>query len=486
MSSGPPAASPGLLTGTDPGLRTAGDRAARVRFRRAVALMLMTLVLPGSAQLVAGNRRVGRIAMRIWIVLVVATLGAVGLGLVWSGFAFWLVSDPRVLGLLRLVLMVLAVGWAALFMDAWRIGQPLTLSAQHRRAVVGVNGLLSLSVAGALLFSAHLVGVQRDFMITMFGDGQVTNANDGRYNVLLLGGDSGAGRWGLRPDSLTVASIDADTGRTVLISLPRNLANFPFAEGSVMHKQFPKGFDCEECYLNGVSTWAQDHTDLFGKSDNPGVDATIMAVEGITGLKVNYWAMVNLQGFRDLVDAVGGVTLTVRAPIPVGGLGSDVTGYIQPGVRKLNGHDTLWFARSREGSDDYSRMARQKCVMSAMLQQISPQVALRNFQSIAQASSEMLSTDIPSSEVDRFIDLALKARGQRVASLSLVPPMINTGDPDIDLVQEKVAGAIDKAEGQAPPPSHEKKKPKAVTGGSVGSLGEGYAANQADDVGSAC
>ena len=45
----------------------------------------------------------------------------------------------------------------------------------------------------------------------------------------------------------------------------------------------------------------------------------------------------------------------------------------------LDGHDTLWFARAREGSDDYSRMARQKCVMSAMLQQVSPQVALRNF-----------------------------------------------------------------------------------------------------------
>lgn len=448
--------------------------------------MLMTLVLPGSAQLVAGNRQVGRVALRIWMVLVAGTLAAFGLGLVWNGFAFWLVSDPRVLGLLRLVLMVLAVGWAALFMDAWRIGQPLTLLAQHRRAVVGVNGVLCLSVAGALLFSAHLVSVQRDFMITTFGDGAATSAHDGRYNVLLLGGDSGAGRWGLRPDSLTVASIDAETGRTVLISLPRNMAQFPFAEGSVMDKQFPDGFNCDGCYLNAVSTWAQDHTDLFGNSDNPGVDATIMGVEGITGLEVNYWAMVNLQGFKDLVDAVGGVTLNVRAPIPVGGLGSDVTGYIQPGVRRLDGHDTLWFARSREGSDDYSRMARQKCVMDAMLQQISPQSALSNFQSIAKASSEMISTDIPSSEVDRFIDLAMKARDQRVASLSLVPPMINTGDPDIDLVQEKVAAAIDKAEGEAPPPSHRKKKPDAVTGGSLGSLNEGYAANQADDVGSAC
>jgi LCP family protein required for cell wall assembly len=488
MSSGPPAPTPGSLTGSAArAARTAGDRAARVRFRRAVALMLMTLVLPGSAQLVAGNRQVGRVALRIWLFLVVGTVTVLALGAVWNGFAFWLVSDPRILGVLRVTLMGVAVGWAGLFMDAWRIGQPLTLSVPHRRAVVGVNGLLSLSVAGALLFSAHLVGVQRDFMITMFGDGEVSGAHDGRYNVLLLGGDSGAGRWGLRPDSLTVASIDAETGRTVLISLPRNLTKFPFADGSVMQKQFPHGFNCDGCYLNAVSTWAQDHTGLFRKSDNPGVDATKMAVEGITGLKLNYWAMVNLQGFKNLVDAVGGVTLKVRSPIPVGGLGSDVTGYIQPGTRKLDGHDTLWFARSREGSDDYSRMARQKCVMNAMLHQISPQVALRNFQSIAKASSEMLSTDIPSSEVDRFIALALKARSQRVSSLSLVPPMINTGDPDIELVQEKVAAAIDKAEGQAPPPSHQKaKKPEAVTGGSLGSLSEGYAANQAEDVGSAC
>lgn len=484
----PPESSPGLL---DRPARSAGDRAARVRFRRAVALMLMTLVLPGSAQLVAGNRRVGRIAMRIWFVLVASTLLAFAVGLLWHSFVFSIGTNTTLLGLLRLVLMALAIGWAALFMDAWRLGQPLTLGMQHRRAVVGVNGILSLTVAGALLFGAHLVGVQRDLIITMFGDGAASGAHHGRYNVLLLGGDSGAGRWGLRPDSLTVASIDAETGRTVLVGLPRNMANFPFPEDSVMGEQFPDGFDCDGCYLNGVSTWAQDNTELFPKSKNPGVDATIEAVEGITGLQINYWAMVNLRGFRDLVDAVGGVTLNVRAPIPVGGLGSDVTGYIEPGTRKLDGLDTLWFARAREGSDDYSRMARQKCVMNAMLQQVSPQTALRNFEKIAHASTEMISTSIPRSEVGRFVDLALKARDQKVSTLSLVPPLINTGDPDIDLVQSEVAQAIDRAEGDAPAAEPKAKKRKQanqapVTGGSVGTLGDGYAANESEDLASAC
>jgi len=447
--------------------------------------MVMTLVVPGSAQLVAGNRQVGRIALRIWLVLVVGTLLSLVTGAVWHSFAFWVVSDTLVLGLLRAALMLLAIGWAVLFMDAWRIGQPLTLAQHHRRAVVGVNGLLSLTVAGTLLFGAHLVGVQRDFIQAMFGDGEATSAAAGRYNVLLLGGDSGAGRWGLRPDSMTIASIDEDTGKTVLIGLPRNMANFPFPKGSVMHEQFPDGFNCEGCYLNGVSTWAQDNPELFPKSDNPGVDATVMAIEGITGLKINYWAMVNLQGFRDLVDAVGGVTLNVRQPIPVGLPHESYFHYIEPGVRKLNGHDTLWFARAREGSDDYSRMARQKCVMNAMLEQVSPQVALRNFEKIAEASSAMISTSIPSSEVGRFLDLALKARGENISTLSLVPPLVVTADPDVKKVRSLVAGAIDRSEGDAAAKTG-KKKPQSVTGGSLGSLNEGYAANQSDDLGSAC
>lgn len=463
------------------------ERAARVRFRRAMSLMVMTLVAPGSAQLLAGNRRIGRIALRIWVALLV--IGAVTLVavLVHRDLVFWLVSDVTLLLFVRIGLLLGAVAWAALFVDAWRIGQPLSYGLGHRRATVGVNGLLCFAVAGTMLFGAHIVGVQRDFIIALFGDGEASDPHDGRYNVLLLGGDSGAGRWGLRPDSMTVASIDAETGRTVLIGLPRNMANFPFAEGSVMEEQFPDGFDCPECYLNGVSTWAQDNTELFGKSKNPGTDATIMAIEGITGLEINYWVMVNLEGFKDIVDAVGGVTLNVRQAIPVGGLGSDVTGYIQPGVKKLNGHDTLWYARAREGSDDYSRMARQKCVLNAMLEQISPQAALRNFEKLAKASVETISTNLPASEVDRFIPLALKARDQKVATLSLVPPMINTGDPDIDLIQKNVAAAIDRAEGEGGSPGKGgKKNQDSVTGGSLGSLSEGYAANQADDLSSAC
>jgi polyisoprenyl-teichoic acid--peptidoglycan teichoic acid transferase len=501
----------------DGGRYSTADRAQRVRFRRAMTLMVMTLVIPGSAQLVAGNRRLGRIATRVWMAVVAAVLISAVVSVLAHSFVFWAASNTLLLALLRLALMALAVGWALLFMDAWRLGQPLGLQRQQRLAVVGVNGFLSLAVAGSLLFGAHMVGVQRQFMLTMFGDGAVVGAHDGRFNVLLLGGDSGAGRWGLRPDSLTVASIDARTGKTVLVGLPRNMQNFPFAEGSPMAKQFPHGFDCDGCYLNGVSTWAGDHTELFKGSDNPGVDATVSAVEGITDLEINYYAMVNLAGFRSLVDAVGGVELTVRDRIPVGLPSDSFFRYIEPGTRTLDGMDTLWFARAREGSDDYSRMARQKCVMNAMLQQVSPETALRNFEKIAKASSEMISTSVPRGEVGRFVDLALKAKSQKIATVSLVPPLVTTADPDIDLIHRTVAAAIDRAEGEAPAPAPAPAAPATeeaapagepadgtqapapvstpattpappppLTGGSFGTLKDGYAANASEDLGSAC
>ena len=84
-------------------------------------------------------------------------------------------------------------------------------------------------------------------------------------------------------------------------------------------------------------------------------------------------------------------------------------------MQKLNGYETLWFARSRESADDYSRMARQKCVMSAMVQQLSPQTVITKFEALAKAGTELVETDLPASELDTFAQLALKARSQKIS-----------------------------------------------------------------------
>src|SRR3954451_15945852 len=115
-------------------------------------------------------------------------------------------------------------------------------------------------------------------------------------------------------------------------------------------------------------------------------------------------------------------------------------------------------------------MARQKCVMGAMLDQLDPRVVLTNFQKIAKASSAMVQTSIPASEGDRFIGLALKAKSQKISTLSVVPPVFDTYQPNAKLIKEKVAEAIDTAEGNAPkqadpPPASTTSEATAGAGG---------------------
>jgi LCP family protein required for cell wall assembly len=215
-----------------------------------------------------------------------------------------------------------------------------------------------------------------------------------------------------------------------------------------MAKQFPNGFNGEGQYLNAINTWANDHANLFNTKD-PGLEATMGAIEEATGLKLNYYALVNMHGFAKLVDAVGGVTINVKERTAIGGIGSPIRGYIEAGTQKLDGGETLWYSRSRVQNDDWSRMGRQKCVMNAMLKQLSPQKVLLNVQKIADSGKALLTTNIPQQDLDVFMNLALKAKSQKISTVSLVPPLIYTGSPDFDKVRRVIDKAIAKSEGRS-------------------------------------
>ncbi|MFL6026171.1 MAG: LytR family transcriptional regulator, partial [Friedmanniella sp.] len=213
-------------------LHTPQQRSERVKLRRGLTFLGMTLLLPGSAQLAAGNRRLGRLALRVWIgIWVVLALVAL-LALAWRGAAVSLLTNGLTLRLVQIALIVLGLGWGLLLLDAWRISRPPELARRHRLGFAALNLALVFTVVGGLLASASIVSSQRDLMATVFAGGGDQQAKQGRYNVLLLGGDAGKDRVGLRPDSMTVASVDEATGRTVLISLPRNMERAPFPASS--------------------------------------------------------------------------------------------------------------------------------------------------------------------------------------------------------------------------------------------------------------
>ena len=447
----------------------------RVRFRRALLLCLMTVVVPGSGHIAVGKRVVGWFAVTFWL----AALGGGGY-LLWkyrtdrAQVLGWF-TDTDVLLLARAGIVAIAVLWLILFIDAWRLASPARLNFMRAALITVLNLAIIGGVAGSTAYASQLIKVSRDTVKVVFKETKTSAPLKGRYNILLLGSDARADRTGIRPDSMTVASIDADTGKVVLISLPRNLENVPFSKGSPMRELYPYGFNCgAECLLNAVHTTAQNRTDLYPHSKDPGLDATIDAIQGVTNLKINYYVMVNLNGFKGLVDAVGGVTIDVKSRIAM--FGHDdawKNTYIEPGRQKLDGQQALWYARSRVQSDDYTRMGRQKCLMAAMVDQLSPQTVLLNATKIAKSGKELLSTNIPAKELGQFADLALKSRGQKIRTVSVVPPEFSTVTPDFPAIQAAIQKAIDKSEATAAPT----KKPKDTSG---------RAANQTDDLKAVC
>jgi polyisoprenyl-teichoic acid--peptidoglycan teichoic acid transferase len=440
---------PALLPPRGTELPKPQQRSERIKRRRGLTLLAMTLVLPGSAQLVAGNRRVGRLAFRIWTSLGFLALLAGVLALLEPKLLLSMITFGPMLTAIQIVLITLGLGWAALMIDAWRLGHPQELGRSAQLVFSALGLALAFTIFGSFIAAASMASAQHDLTMTVFSGGGDQTAEHGRINILLMGGDAGRDRVGLRPDSMTVASVDTETGRTVLISLPRNLQSAPFPSYSPLQARFPHGFHCSDgaCMLNAVYTYASEHRDLYPGVHNPGAQATKEAVEGATGLKINYWTLIDLKGFESLVDSVGGITMDVYRRVPIGGGSSKIYGYVQAGKnRHLNGFEALWFARSRSDSSDYDRMVRQKCVMRAMLNQLDPITVLTKFNKIAAAGKEVVATDIPPSEIATMMDLAIKAKSLPVSSIAMVPPLINPNSPNYDTVHGRVQETITASE----------------------------------------
>lgn len=475
--------------------RRHGARVAqRAGLRRAMTLLFGSMVLPGSAQFMVGHRRAGIIGMSLWVGLLTTFLLSYWVFRPERATVFSILTNPTVLYIGRLVFVLVLLGWLVALVDAWRLAV-MPLVSLWRIALVSVGNLAVVSLAAATIFYGwNAISASRNVVQDVFDSTTTASPLEGRYNILLLGADSGDDRDGLRPDSLHIASIDASTGRTVLISLPRNLQNVPFSPDSPMYELYPYGFNCgSECLLNAVHTEASAYPELFPDSDDPGLDATIDAVEGATGLDISYHILINMAGFANLVDAVGGIEMDIAEPIAKFGRDDAWRDeYIPAGVHRLNGDEALWYARSRVQSDDYERMGRQKCLMQAMLSQLSPQNVVRRAGAIAESSTAMLSTDIPGSELGAFADLALKSRESAIPTLSIVPPEYATENPDFDQIHADISELIRLSEvgpTPAPPPpsveatqdSSEQVEPTpspTPTGGA--------AANNTEDLSSVC
>jgi LCP family protein required for cell wall assembly len=442
-------------------------------FGRALLLTVAGTAVPGTAFLASGRRKLGTVVLVLFLLLVAAAVWLATSGrrdavrlAVDSSALLWIIGGVAAIALLWLVVVV--TGYRALLPRALR-------GWQHALGALVVL-LLCAGVVAPAVFVARVASAQRNLVDTVFDDGKsatVTQPTDTSVpfggktaiNILLLGGDGGAGREGVRTDTVIVAHVDTTTGATTLFSLPRNLENLPFPASSPLAAVYPNGFQAgaeSESLLNAVyRNGPAAHPGILGPTDDPGADFLKLGVGEALGLDIDYYLLVNLDGFSRLVDALGGLTLNVNYYVPVNGdtaTGALPDAYIAPGpAQHMSGSRALDFARGRYGLSDYLRMDRQRCVLQAIVDAADPVTLLTQFQELARTTQDIVSTDVPSAVLGDAVDLAFKVKGAGIRSVVFDDTVINPAYPDYDriraLVQEALAPTPVGATTAAPAPA---------------------------------
>ncbi|MEI4274202.1 LCP family protein [Klenkia sp. LSe6-5] len=456
----PPVADGPTADGSDRSVPPARSRRRPARtFGRAAGLTVLGAVVPGSGLLAAGWRRSGAAVLAVFAVLVAGLLWLATAG---QRTAVRAAVDPQVLLGVMVGTGVLALLWIAVVVLGYRLLRPRGLTRAQQGAGALLVLLLVAGVATPAVTAVRLAGAQRGLVDTLFAGGTSATVEEPadpvnpfgdkeRVNVLLLGGDGGEGREGVRTDTVIVASIETATGETTLLSLPRNLEDLPFPEGTELAELFPDGFDAgaeSESLLNAVyRNGPALYPDALGApSDDPGADWLKLGVGEALGLPIDYYVLVNLDGFSQLVDALGGITVNVNYYVPVGGeptLRILPDSYIAPGPdQEMDGATALAFARGRFGLSDYQRMDRQRCVLDAIVAAADPVTLLTRYQQLAATTSDIVATDIPQSVLDDFVDLAFLVKDAEIRSVVFDDTVIQPAYPDYDRIRALVQQAL--------------------------------------------
>lgn len=246
-----------------------------------------------------------------------------------------------------------------------------------------------------------------------------------RLNILLIGADEQGG--GHNTDTMITVSINPATNQVAMFQLPRDTVDVPIPDGPA-RKVFGR------VYAGKINAWfaaIKDRPDLFPGSDQTGGYTGLKDILGeLYGIDINYYVEVNFEGFEKIVDALGGVTINVQVPVvddryPAGG-GALQRVYIPSGMQYMTGADALVYARSRHGSNDFDRGARQQRVLVSLRQQMDVARVLPHLDELAGALSSSIRTDIPREIFPRLLGLAGAVSSRSVSSFIFTPPYYQT------------------------------------------------------------
>ncbi len=298
-------------------------------------------------------------------------------------------------------------------------------------------------------------------------------AENGRLDLLLVGADSGPGRSSVRTDTMILLSVEIETGEAAMFGFPRNMINVPFAERQTVYAggTFPD-------LLNALWRKAAESPGGFPGSEGIGREcqhdfacergwrALSGAIQNMAGVQIDGIIAVDLNGFADLVDAVGGVWINIPSRLVDENYprqdGTRIRVEFEPGCQKLDGTLALAYARSRHQDSDYQRMRRQQYVLTAIRRQFDPLALLPKVPELLNNARDNLFTSIDEDDIPKMAQVAARVDADRIRQVRFVRQELRHVTPEsVREMRERVQTAFDQpAPSPSPTPREERCPPR--------------------------
>jgi polyisoprenyl-teichoic acid--peptidoglycan teichoic acid transferase len=302
-----------------------------------------------------------------------------------------------------------------------------------------------LALAGGAFYTALIVATQIDHIF--FPDSEIhigglpvnlplidtrgtsgLAVGGGRINVLVMGIDRrpSDGNAPTRTDTMFVMTIDPSTRTARGLAMPRDLyVDIPTKSGNSTFKE----------RINAAYVYGETQGYAGG-----GAGLAKQTVEKLLGIKINYYVMIDFEGFKQVIELLGGVDIDVPSPgvndpfySETERLGDFYPCVFQPGLHHMNGSEALCYARVRRNSSDLDRILRQQRIILAVMDkvtQLNVLASIDNVGSLWKRYKGAIQTDILDAQLPGFARLAAAIDPDQLAFLSLGAATTPTTTPE--------------------------------------------------------
>jgi len=228
-----------------------------------------------------------------------------------------------------------------------------------------------------------------------------------RVTIMLAGLDWLPGRTGGQYDALMLVSIDKDTNKVSMVSMPRDTAYFDYYWGGQA----------------GVNTKINNFANLVSRGQIHAPDTAFVALGNelgfLVGVKVDYYAVIDMAGFISLVDVAGGVCVNNPKAI----IDPSQHTFIAAGNICMNGALALKYARSRHnGGSDYVRAGRQQDLIAALAKKIASPTGIGRLPKLLSLASKIVQTNFPMATARDYATIIRQVGSGDITQCVLGPP----------------------------------------------------------------